>query len=674
MNRIRLDSPIDRHVRAVRRREIVLLGLHGVGLHVSVALGLASVGLLAGRLLSLHVPWAAPGLLALLAAAATLAVVRAWRHAPSPLDVAVRMDRVLGLAERLSTACLLREAGTSTAGETGRVAPAFAKAVLDDAERVAGQVQPLRHFPLRVPGPVWLALALTGLWATLYVAVPQRDLLGRAAARAERQQHVERVEQARQQVVRALELIDQQLPRLGGDAEVVRARAGLEQLLERPIADPASAQRSALAALQQLEDALQNRIRTSQAFAAAERDRRLLRQLAPAPGQDGPLAEARSAVAAGDFDAAIELLEQLTENFDKLSGEERAEYAEQMRQLALQLQQLAEPAGNPSQLARHMQQTLTEMGLGEGQAAQLAQQLAQRLAQADATGPQGPQPTLDELRQQAAEALQQLNNGQGPTEPQRQTIERLLAQAQQQAQGGSTPQKLAQAAARLAQAMQEAARSGEGPGPDARMNSGAGPSGTPSAGGGLEESLEHMRQQLRAMKAIQDDARAMASAAQAARDAAQAARAGAQGQGAGAGTTASAGATAGNPGRGGVPGSGQTTPGQASGAAGAAGWGGSGTSGRGLGGGVGEGDRSFKEVAPFTVRPERAPTQTDERGRVLASSFVRAGALRGEATEELKEVTRAAEQQAAEEVDTERVGRAAQRVVRQYFNALTGQR
>ncbi|MFN4241775.1 MAG: hypothetical protein ACK4PI_00905 [Tepidisphaerales bacterium] len=665
MNRPARDNPIDRHLQVVRRRELLSAALHHIGVSLAVAAGVAVVGLLAGRLLAWHVPLPSAGLAVLVAAAVGFAVIRAWLRAPTLLDVAVRIDRRLGLHERLSTAVLLRE--------TDGPAP-FAAAAVADAERVAAGVDVRPHFPVRWPRTLYLAAAAAGVWLALWATVPQRDLLGHQAAAERRQQHAERAEQARQQVTRALELIDRQLPLVSGSADIARAKAELERLLERPISDPAAAQRSALAALQELENALQDRIRTSQNFAAAERDRRLLRQLASDPGEQGWVAEAKRAVAQGDFDRALQSLEQLTEAFENLSRDEQQQLAEQMRQLARQLEQLAQTADGREQLARQMQQALQQQGLSESGARQLAQQVARAMQEAAGGTSAEQQQLLQDLQHLAEEALQQAGGSLSPQ--QRQALEQMLQQAMQQAQGQSTAQQLAQAAAAMAQAMQQAgAASSQGApsSPQAGKASSGEPSGSGQSSGGqgpasMQQALEQMRQQLRAMQAMQDDARAMASAAATARDAAAQAAAGGNAGGTGnAGDAATAPGGAQSPGGGHLPGGG-TSPGATAG-----GWGSGGGAGNNArGGGQGAGDRSFKEVAPFAVRPDRAPTQTDERGRVLASSFVRAGAIKGEATEELKDVVRSNEQQAAEEVDTERVGRAAQRTVRQYFNSLTG--
>ena len=87
-------------------------------------------------------------------------------------------------------------------------------------------------------------------------------------------------------------------------------------------------------------------------------------------------------------------------------------------------------------------------------------------------------------------------------------------------------------------------------------------------------------------------------------------------------------------------------------------------------GGVGAGDRSGKQQAPYAVKPELSPSIDDEKGKILASTLVKGAALKGQSKEQLKEVTESALKNQAEEIDQDRVSRQAQRVVRDYFSSI----
>jgi hypothetical protein len=156
----------------------------------------------------------------------------------------------------------------------------------------------------------------------------------------------------------------------------------------------------------------------------------------------------------------------------------------------------------------------------------------------------------------------------------------------------------------------------------------------------MQGAMESMREQLGAMQSLQNDAQQMDAAGQAAGQAARAQAQGMDGQG----------------GQGSQDGEGNGGQGN----------------GDGMQNGEGQatGDRSGKSERPFGIQKERAPVQNIEEGKILASTIVKAGTIKGEAREQLKEVAQAAEQEAAEEVDTERVSRAAQNAVKKYFESL----
>ena len=77
--------------------------------------------------------------------------------------------------------------------------------------------------------------------------------------------------------------------------------------------------------------------------------------------------------------------------------------------------------------------------------------------------------------------------------------------------------------------------------------------------------------------------------------------------------------------------------------------------------------------SPFTVDKKTSPGEPAADGRLLAASLIKSDAPKGETQARLQNAARAAEQESADEVDSERVGRQAQSVVRDYFGAMAGQ-
>ncbi len=87
--------------------------------------------------------------------------------------------------------------------------------------------------------------------------------------------------------------------------------------------------------------------------------------------------------------------------------------------------------------------------------------------------------------------------------------------------------------------------------------------------------------------------------------------------------------------------------------------------------GQGAGGQAGRSPAPFTIKQEHAPSATSEEGKLLASFLVKdPQGLKGESKETLKNVVAAAEAQAVDEVQTERVSRQAREAVKNYFGAM----
>ena len=74
--------------------------------------------------------------------------------------------------------------------------------------------------------------------------------------------------------------------------------------------------------------------------------------------------------------------------------------------------------------------------------------------------------------------------------------------------------------------------------------------------------------------------------------------------------------------------------------------------------------------SPFTIKQEVSKSKDIEKGKVIAATFVKADALKGESKATMKEVAESAVKDSTDEVDSERVGRQAQKVVKDYFGSL----
>ncbi len=130
-----------------------------MGLLIGAGAGL--VALLLDRLASLALPAAL--FAAVVAAAVLVAVASALLRPPDRMETAVRLDRGLGLKDRLGTAEALRR---------GLVSGEFAELVRADAERTAAGLDVAAATPIRIGGPWPVGLALTAILAAAVAWVP----------------------------------------------------------------------------------------------------------------------------------------------------------------------------------------------------------------------------------------------------------------------------------------------------------------------------------------------------------------------------------------------------------------------------------------------------------------------------------------------------------------------
>lgn len=86
--------------------------------------------------------------------------------------------------------------------------------------------------------------------------------------------------------------------------------------------------------------------------------------------------------------------------------------------------------------------------------------------------------------------------------------------------------------------------------------------------------------------------------------------------------------------------------------------------------GQGAGGRAPVGMAPAGFKSEFSQSADDDKGKVLAQTFVKAGQVTGESKAGLRDAVRATAQQSADEVDRQRVSRQGQSAVRDYFQAM----
>jgi hypothetical protein len=653
-------SRLDQHVRLVRNKmafSTLLRAWAWAGILFGIVVLLTIVVI---RLTQFHLPRPAIWFWGGLGAAAVAGVVYAMARRPSARHAAVAIDEKLALKEKFSTALYLRPSKDP-----------FAAAAVRDAERTAEQVSLHKRFPVEPPRAAWGTVGVA--FAALGVAwlMPTFDLFGvQQARKVHEQQRIAQVAQADVQIKRAIAAIEAAPEKVQADEQIRLASKELPDLLHQASRDPVRSAKRAEEAMKEL-DAIKQKVQAEKQYAEAQRELENLKNLgAPSPDETGPVADAHRALAEGKLDQAMTDLKKAVDNFDKMDAQQQQKTAQQMQQLA---QQIAQQANNPQtqqQIQQQMQKQLQQAGVNQKQAQQMAQQMQQLMQQAA----NGNQQAAQQLAQMAKQAAQQANQKQGLSPQQQQQIaqqiQKAVQKAQQQANSQANSQAMQQAAQSLAKAMQQASQQGQkgqqgnqGQRQQQQARSGTPgqqQGGRPGQGAGqqqqqqMAQAAQAMQQQLQQLQAQANGAAGVTAAQQAAQNAQN----GQPGQGQGQNPNGQQ--ANGQWGKNNNPGQwqpGKPNPQQAQG-------------GQGGPAVAAAGRRPDPSEAPFAVKTEYSQSQTDDKGKILASSLVKAPAEKGESKMTLNQVAESAMKEATDEVGQDRIPRGAWNAVKGYFDTM----
>jgi hypothetical protein len=568
-----------------------------------------------------------------------------WRR-PSKQQAAVVIDERLLLKEKFSTALYVRPSPDP-----------FAMAAVLDAEQTAERVGLQKRFPIDFP------LASIGTVAAILVVIctivffPTFDLFHVQAARlAKSQAAKEDQRQARDAIHRAIAEIDAAPKAIAEKPEIQLAKANLVAMRDKPALDPISAKGTAEKAVENVQKAIKEKIEENKSFAVTQQEIKEFKDMAPAPDEAGAMADAHRDLAAGNVDKAVEDLSKAVNNFNKMDKKQQQKTAQQAKAMANALQKMA----NDPKVQQNIQKQMQKMG-----ATQQQQQQAQNLMQQAAAGNQQ---AAQQLQQMAKQIAQQANQS-GKMSPQQQRqaaqqVQNAMQQMQAKVNAQVNAQQLAGSGLALAQAMQQAAQGGKpGQAQQAQQAQQANGKGQPQNQPGQQQgnqqqqmanAAKQMQQQMQQMQAVANDAQQVAAGQQnpGGQDGNQPGQNGQQ------------------PGN--QPGNGQQ---QAQGGNGQGPWGKGNNPNQGPAQGGGPGvamgnNRPGPTEAPFQTKNETDVSQKDEKGRVLASSFVKAGSIKGDAKMQLHDVLPSVDKDATDEVGEQRVPRQDQDVVRGYFGNL----
>ncbi len=613
-------SRLDQHVAAVQNKLAFGRFINSLMWTMCIFAALVTIDLLVAKYVRVQLPhpkiwfWSGAGV------AALAAMVFAIMKRPSRKIAAVAIDDKLGLREKISTALFMRNSTDP-----------FAMAAVKDAEATAQKVviNYYQHFPMRFPRVAYGTVAMF-IVALLVSFLPSYDLFGREAAIKEQNEIEANRVKATEQVKQALATVEAVPKTVANDEAIKKAQIDLQNLLKQPIKDPSQASRSAMKALQDAKEAIKKQAENNAKYAETQDQmKNLSRNVMPPPEEKGPVADAQRKIAEGKFTEAFSKLDDVVKKFDQMDQKQQEEVAKQMQQLAKQLQQAAgDPAKQQQQIAKQLQQ---QLGMNQQQAQQMAKQM-QAAAQGDKDAQQ-------QIQQQMQQQMKQMNNGQGPTQAQQQQMQQAMQKMQAQANSSSAAGQMAQAAQQMAQAMQQQAQNGQ-------QKAGQ------QQGQQMAQGLGQMQKQLQDMEAAAQDAAQIAAAQQNMQEQIEDA-----GEQAGQGGQSDPGGKV----QGRQDGANPWAAGDPQG------------KGAGMGGpGIGAGGRAAKNPSPFASKPEMDSSPDNQKGKVLASTYIKDNhPIAGKSGETLKDVAEAAQKEADDEVDNERIGLQARSTVAKYFKTMT---
>ena len=370
-----MAEAIEKVLRIAGRRAHLNVLLEQVGWSLALGAVAAGAAVLVQRVLGVQfiAGWTVWGLAGAVALAAG---TRWWWLRPSRMGVAVMVDGRLMLRERFSTVLA-----------TQKSADPFARAVERDTRDVARRLRVGGHFPIRLSRR-WLHAA--GLWAiviALAALMPEVDLFGRMADKAERALAVREFDQAKEDVKMAKVDVAKTIDKLN-DPKLAAELAALNAPMTG--VEPAAVRREAISKLTNLSEQVRQ-LQKDQDLQAVQAMQRMLKQLRGAR-TGSELSKLRNALAKGDFAQAGKALQEFREKLDtdQFDTEQAKKLAEQLAKLGEQLKkvgdekQAAEDAlaseGLDKSLAKLDQDQLRKALQGKGLSDEKIQQLMNKLA------------------------------------------------------------------------------------------------------------------------------------------------------------------------------------------------------------------------------------------------------------------------------------------------------
>jgi hypothetical protein len=84
------------------------------------------------------------------------------------------------------------------------------------------------------------------------------------------------------------------------------------------------------------------------------------------------------------------------------------------------------------------------------------------------------------------------------------------------------------------------------------------------------------------------------------------------------------------------------------------------------------GGRGTKQSAIAGFKAEKSPSQTNKSGELIASQFIKAPNVKGQSTAELQKVIKAAQNDAPDTVDQDRISKQEEAIIKKYYDSISG--
>ncbi len=417
---------MDRTIRKASRRIAIDLAARRGALGLLIGSGVGLGALLFDRLAGLALP--ASLFAAIVAAAVAVAIASALLRPLDRMEAAVRLDRGLGLKDRLGTAEALRQ---------GLVSGEFAELVRADAVRTAAGLDVAAATPIRIGGPWPVGLALAALLAAAIAWVPplrrapdpeaanealdeRRHEIAGAIDQAVAGANPDLLDETSRDDIEALDALAKQLA--GGDAPPKRLSEARDESAATMEAVADRLDESAQRNLEALDE-LTRRVTSFEPPAGA-----------PPPEE---LAVLLYKLRRGDLEEAARQAEEASAPNPERSPEENRELAESLDSLARHLRRPG--MEEPSQQEQHEQvervlEALKDLGMDEA-AAEQALQSEDRRALEEALAERGADPETAREMSRDIEELNQDRETREASEALREHLAEALQEAARELEG-----------------------------------------------------------------------------------------------------------------------------------------------------------------------------------------------------------------------------------------------